>query len=221
MSKRNYVLAGVLVVTLTLAGLWWFTRSGTAPPVTEKLPRQSAQAAPGILSIEDRQAAQLGIRLAPATAAGEAPLATIPATIQPPANARVAVAATFPGVVMRTLVVEGDSVRQGQPLTIISSREVLTMGADLTRASARLGVARSSAARLSQLSREGIIAGARADDGSAGSELPIFGWNCCESPGISLETQITCRSPPSRHEYRLRARTSHTPPICPTTRNDG
>lgn len=167
MSKRNYVLAGVLVVTLTLAGLWWFTRSGTAPPVAEKLPRQSAQAAPGILSIEDRQAAQLGIRLAPATAAGEAPLATLPAVIQPPANARVAVAATFPGVVMRTLVVEGDSVRQGQPLAVISSREVLTMGADLTRASARLGAAQSSAARLSQLAHEGIIAGARADEANA------------------------------------------------------
>ncbi|MFC3216100.1 efflux RND transporter periplasmic adaptor subunit [Novosphingobium panipatense] len=87
--------------------------------------------------------------------------------IQPPANARVAVAATFPGVVMRTLVVEGDTVRQGQPLAVISSRDVLTMGADLTRANARAGVARSNAARLSQLAREGIIAGARADEAHA------------------------------------------------------
>ncbi len=168
MSKRNYVLAGAFVVALTLAGLWWLTTGpGTAPPVAEKIPLESARAAPGILSVGVKQADQLGIRLTPAVAAGEAPLATIPAVIQPPANARVAVAATFPGVVMRTLVVEGDSVRQGQPLAIISSREVLTMGADLTRASARLGVARSSAARLSQLSREGIIAGARSDEAQA------------------------------------------------------
>src|SRR3546814_14979578 len=41
------------------------------------------------------------------------------------------------------------------------------MGADLARASARLGVAQSNAARLSQLSREGIIAGARADEANA------------------------------------------------------
>src|SRR3546814_2035784 len=68
---------------------------------------------------------------------------------------------------MRTLVVEGDTVRQGQPLAIISSRDVLTMGADLTRANARAGVARSNAARLSQLAREGIIAGARADEANA------------------------------------------------------
>src|SRR3546814_11169906 len=106
----------------------------------------------------------LGIRLVPAIAAIEAPIAVIPAVIQPPANARVAVAATFPGVVMRTLVVEGDTVRQGQPLAIISSRDVLTMGADLTRANARAGVARSNAARPSQLARQGIRAGARPDD---------------------------------------------------------
>src|SRR3546814_10141582 len=41
------------------------------------------------------------------------------------------------------------------------------MGADLTRANARAGVARSNAARLSQLAREGIIAGARADEANA------------------------------------------------------
>src|SRR3546814_11328072 len=73
----------------------------------------------------------------------------------------------FRSVVMRTRVVEGDTVRQGQPLAIISSRDVLTMGADLTRANARAGVARSNAARLSQLAREGIIAGARADEANA------------------------------------------------------
>jgi cobalt-zinc-cadmium efflux system membrane fusion protein len=119
------------------------------------------------LPVDRKQAAQLGIRLAPAIAAIEAPIAVIPAVIQPPPNARVAVAATFPGVVMRTLVVEGDTVRQGQPLAVISSRDVLTMGADLTRAHARAGVARSNASRLSQLAREGIIAGARADEANA------------------------------------------------------
>ncbi|MCB4858709.1 efflux RND transporter periplasmic adaptor subunit [Sphingobium sp. PNB] len=169
MLNRSFILAGVAVIALTLAGLWWLTtRAGTAPPAAQSSPPvDSASAAPGHLRVEARQAAQLGIRLAPAVAASEAPLAIVPALIQPPANARVAVAATFPGVVMRTLVVEGDTVRRGQPLAVISSREVLMMGADLTRANVRLGVARSNAARLSQLSREGIIAGARADEASA------------------------------------------------------
>lgn len=165
MSKRNYLLAGVAVIALVL-GVWWFAGFGTAPEPGSQ-PSEAEKAAPDILPVDRKQAAQLGIRLAPAIAAIEAPIAVIPAVIQPPPNARVAVAATFPGVVMRTLVVEGDTVRQGQPLAVISSRDVLTMGADLTRAHARAGVARSNASRLSQLAREGIIAGARADEANA------------------------------------------------------
>ncbi len=165
MSKRNYILAGFAVIALAL-GIWWLAGSGTAPEPAPSSP-EAGKAAPGVLPVDRRQAAQLGIRLAPALTASEAPIAVIPAVIQPPANARVAVAATFPGVVMRTLVVEGDTVRQGQPLAVISSRDVLTMGADLTRANARAGVARANAARLSQLAREGIIAGARADEAHA------------------------------------------------------
>jgi len=166
MSKRSILLAGIAVAALAVAGWWWLAApTGTAPsPATEQA---AGAASPGILKVEDERAAALGIRLEAASAADEAPLGVVPAMIEPPANARVAVAATFPGVVTRTLVVEGDSVRQGQPLAIISSRDVLTMGADLARADARLGVARSNAARLSQLSREGIIAGARADQANA------------------------------------------------------
>lgn len=168
MSNRTYVLTGVgIVIGLTFAGLGWVaTRSGTVPPA--QAPSTSERpAAPSIFSVSTQQAAQLGIQLAAATSVDEVPLANIPAMIQPPANARVAVAATFPGAVVRTLVVEGDIVRQGQPLAVISSREVLTMGADLTRANARSDVARSNAARLSQLAREGIIAGARAEEANA------------------------------------------------------
>ncbi|CAN5297687.1 efflux RND transporter periplasmic adaptor subunit [soil metagenome] len=113
------------------------------------------------------QSRQLGITLTTAIPASEAPLADLPAIVAPPPNARVAVAASLPGVVMRTMVVEGDSVGRGQALAVIASRDVLSLGGDLTRASARLGVAQSNASRLSQLDREGIIAGARADEARA------------------------------------------------------
>jgi cobalt-zinc-cadmium efflux system membrane fusion protein len=65
------------------------------------------------------------------------------------------------------LVVEGQAVRRGQPLATISSRDVLMLGADLARSRARLGYAQSNAGRLGQLSREGVIAGSRADEASA------------------------------------------------------
>lgn len=148
-----------------LVGLWWLNVHNAEQPASQ--PTANAHTVDGRLAVDKQRVAQMGIRLAPAIAAGETPLATIPAVIQPPANARVAVAATFPGTVLRTLVVEGDSVRRGQPLAIIASREVLTMGADLTRAHARNGVAAANASRLAQLSREGIIAGARADEANA------------------------------------------------------
>lgn len=164
MSRRNYPIAGA-AVALALGALWWLAPH--SDPGTGKAPADKVQTAQGVLAIDAKRAAQMGIRVEQATAAEEAPLVTIPAVIQPPANARMAVAATFPGVVTRTLVVEGDSVRQGQALAIIASREVLTLGSDLTRAHARAGVAQSNAARLSQLSREGIIAPARADEARA------------------------------------------------------
>lgn len=127
----------------------------------------AAKPADGSIPLTADTIARLGLKFETAVAATEAPIAVVPALIAPPPNARVAVAATLPGVVTRILVVEGQEVRRGQPLAIISSRDVLSMGADLNRANARLGVAQSNASRLSQLEREGIIAGARADEARA------------------------------------------------------
>ena len=152
---------------LAAAGLgsWWAThRGGDAEPE----PAGAQDPGPGgVLMVEPARAAQMGVAMTAAVAAVDVPLARIPAIIQPPANARVAVTAIIPGVVSQTLVVEGDTVRKGQALALISSREVLTMAADLARANARLGVAQSNAARLTLLSQEGVIAGARTDDAHA------------------------------------------------------
>ncbi len=172
MPKRPARYAGVAAIALALSGAWWFTQRQPAAPAAAEAPAAAPKG--DLLRVDPRHAAALGIADAPAAAAGDVPIASIPATIQPPANARVAVAATFPGVVMRTLVVEGDAVRRGQPLAVIASRDVLTLGADLARAQARLGYARANAARLAQLSREGIIAGARADEaGAAATEARV------------------------------------------------
>ncbi|WP_336965806.1 efflux RND transporter periplasmic adaptor subunit [Sphingobium aquiterrae] len=168
--RQHYMFAGAAAILVAGAAAWWTLGGDTpAPPET-----QAAGASPGagtmsggILAVSPAQARQLGLRLSAAVQADEAPLADLPATIAPPPNARIAVAAALPGVVMRTMVVEGDSVRQGQPLATVASRDILILSGDLARASARLGVARSSAGRLRQLSREGIIAGARADEAGA------------------------------------------------------
>lgn len=129
---------------------------------------QAKPAAPkGMLALDGAELERLGIRFAAVEPATELPLATVPATLAPPPNARVAVAAIIPGVVTKTLVVEGDSVRRGQPLAVVASREMFTLAAGVEQASARAAMARANDRRLGQLAREGVIAGARADEARA------------------------------------------------------
>lgn len=161
--RQTYALGGAVAVALAGALAWWSYVPATPAPLS---PVQ-VQERDGVLAVPAMQVRQLGIAMQSAVAATDAPLADLPAMIAPPPNARVAVAASLPGVVMRTMVVEGDAVRRGQALAVIASRDVLSLGGDLARAGARLGVAQSNANRLSQLDREGIIAGARADEARA------------------------------------------------------
>jgi membrane fusion protein, heavy metal efflux system len=166
--KRKLIIGGAVTLPTVLAGLWWLTAptgSSAAPEAAE--PAVSRSARPDVITMSGDKIAQLGITFATAAQAGLVPLAALPAVVVPPPNARVAVAATFSGVVTRTLVVEGQAVRRGQPMAVISSRDVLMMGADLARSQARLGFAQSNAGRLNQLSREGVIAGSRADEAQA------------------------------------------------------
>lgn len=168
-QNRKLIAGGVAMLAVVLAGLWWTTQPSVAPAASTPAGSTSTrtQARPGVLPMSEEQITKLGIRLVPARQAGVVPLAALPAVIVPPPNARVAVAATFPGVVTRTMVVEGQTVRRGQVLAVISSRDVLMMGAELARSRARLGFAQSNAGRLGQLSREGVIAGSRADEAHA------------------------------------------------------
>lgn len=164
MGRNTVLLSSAALLAITLGG-WWALSPATPPTASETAAKPAAN--PDFLAVTTDKARLLGITVAAATAAAEVPLAQLPATISPPPNARVAVAATLPGTVQRTFVNEGDMVRSGQPLALVVSRDILTIGADLSRANARLGVSQASAARLSKLSREGIIAGARSDEAQA------------------------------------------------------
>ncbi len=106
-------------------------------------------------------------KTAVAEAAGEMPLGTVPATVTLPPAARVAVTAPFSGAVRKVHVIEGQEVRAGELLATIVSREALALAADRARADAELALARANAARIGQLAREGVVAGARADEAQA------------------------------------------------------
>jgi len=154
-----------LLPTLALVAMLCACSGGEAG---NDAPAQAAPKAPaGILPLSAAEIGRIGIRFAPVEAASDMPIATVPGTLAPPPNARVAVAAVIPGVVTRTLVVEGDTVRAGQPLAVVTARELYTLGAGIEQAAARVEVARASDRRLGQLAREGVIAGARADEARA------------------------------------------------------
>lgn len=120
-----------------------------------------------LLELTPAQVQGLALKFAAAQKADDYLIATLPAVIAPPPGARVAVAATFPGTVLQTLAVEGDTVKRGQPLAIIASREILTLSADLTGARAQLAAADANAKRQATLRDEGIVAGARAEEAEA------------------------------------------------------
>jgi membrane fusion protein, heavy metal efflux system len=166
---RNKWLIGGAIGLVALALTWWlWPRGGTSnPEIPASGTEVSKRSTPKEIALSSEQVKALSLQFAPVERADLVPIATIPAMVSPPPNARVAVAAQLPGVVTRVFVVEGQDVRAGQMLATVSSRDVVALAAELARAGARLDVARANAARLAQLSKEGIVAPARADEANA------------------------------------------------------
>ncbi|MBT2187884.1 efflux RND transporter periplasmic adaptor subunit [Sphingobium nicotianae] len=168
MNRNKWLIGGALGL-VALALVWWLVPHGGTGDPGDPAPEEKASVAgaPREMSLSAEQAKALSLHFARAEQASLVPIATVPAMVSPPPNARVAVAAQLPGVVMRVFVVEGQDVHAGQMLATVSSRDVVSLAAELARARARLDVARANAARLAQLSKEGIVAPARADEAGA------------------------------------------------------
>jgi len=168
MDRNKWLLGGGAGV-IAIALLWFMLpgKGGGAPASQTEQTAPGNAAAASDIPLTGDQAKAMGLRFAAALATSEMPVATLPAMVMPPPNSRVAVAAQLPGIVTRVHVVDGAMVTAGQTLATISSRDMVSLGADLSRARARLSVARANAARMNQLSREGIIAGARAEEAGA------------------------------------------------------
>lgn len=120
---------------------------------------------PGVVSLTDANA--MGVKAVAAAAASEMPLTTLPATLAPPLNGRVAVSAPFAGVVNQVDVLEGQTVRAGQRLATLFSPDALRVSAELAQAEAEARVAQAAARRQRMLADEGVIAGARAEEAEA------------------------------------------------------
>lgn len=111
--------------------------------------------------------ASLQIASAAAQVVDSIPLGTVPATVTLPPEARVAVTSQWPGAAVRVFVIEGQAVSRGQPLAVVRAAEPVQFGGELVRAQAEAGMAQARASRMAQLAREGIVAGARAEEAQA------------------------------------------------------
>lgn len=89
------------------------------------------------------------------------PLEQLPATVKLPLEGTSVVVTPLGGIALDVLVREGDTVKRGQPLARLQSREAMTLGADLSSAQGAYRVAAAQAARDEQLLKEGIVPQAR------------------------------------------------------------
>lgn len=110
------------------------------------------------------QAAQLrahGIELAAADAPSPLRGATLPAQVVVPTAQLRVVAAPLGGVIESLLVAPGETVRRGQPLARLASREILELQRDAAQASSQAALLQQNLARDEKLFAEGLIAEAR------------------------------------------------------------
>ncbi len=146
------------------AGLALVSACGQAGPAA---PTAAAVAQDGAIAVTAQALDRLGIKLAQAQPADVMPIGTVPGVVSLPPDARVAVTSAYAGTMIKVLVIQGQAVRQGDVLGIMKAAESVQFGAALARAQAELPVVAANAARLNQLSREGIVAPARADEARA------------------------------------------------------
>ncbi|MEJ2408175.1 MAG: efflux RND transporter periplasmic adaptor subunit [Novosphingobium sp.] len=156
------LLAGAAAALLAVAGgAYYAFKPDTAPQETAEAPAGD----PGALRAE--QVRKLDIRTQAAVAADAVPLGTVPGQVSLPPDAKVAVTTPFSGTVRQVMVLQGQQVLRGQSLAIVHAAEPVQFSADLSRAQADLAVDRARAKRLEALARDGIVAGARADEAAA------------------------------------------------------
>ena len=158
-------LAAVAVVAVVL--MWWLWPKAPAEAPAEAAP---VLAADGSLGLTDEQIRTQGIAAETVTAATDIPVPGLPAEATAPFDASARVVVPYAGVVTRLAVDEGTTVRRGEPLAIVQSREWLAAQAALASARGEAMAASAQARRDRQLLAEGIIPAARDEQARARAE---------------------------------------------------
>lgn len=116
-----------------------------------------------LLPLSPQQIERLGIRTAPVRPAATKPVVSVLGRVTPAPGARVPVSAPFAGTVKSLVRLEGETVKQGDPLVIITSTEIYRLSGQ----EARYRSAKAAADRAQLLVKEGIAPASRAEEANA------------------------------------------------------
>ncbi len=105
----------------------------------------------------------LGVETAPARAAAADRLSHLPAHVVVPNAQQRFVAAPIGGLVTELRAGVGDTVKQGQPLALVVSAELLSLQREIAQAAAERERAQRALARDEQLLAEGLVAESRVE----------------------------------------------------------
>jgi cobalt-zinc-cadmium efflux system membrane fusion protein len=119
------------------------------------------------LTIRPEQMQQFYAREAEVRLAPKSIVASLPATIVSPMNARVAVAAPFAGTVVKLHVLPGQAVRKGDALVTLASRDLQETLVRLKQAEAELQAAEVLARRQRELFRKNLVMANRVAEAEA------------------------------------------------------
>lgn len=125
------------------------------------------------LAVGEAQISRLGIRTAEVRDARVEATATLPATVVPPLNGRVAAAVPYAGTVLSVAVLPGQVVRKSEPLLTVASRELIEAISRLRQAEADLHAADAVSRRYGLLAEKDIVARNRAEEAAAQREKAL------------------------------------------------
>lgn len=109
------------------------------------------------LALTPEQIKQLAIEVADVRVATRSIVTTLPATIIPPINTRIAITAPFSGTVLMAQALPGQSVREGDILVALASRDLSETVVRLKQAEADLQAAEVLARRQRELFQKNLV----------------------------------------------------------------
>ncbi|MCI4591711.1 efflux RND transporter periplasmic adaptor subunit [Sphingobium sp. BYY-5] len=149
---KSFTYAVPLALALSLAAC----SGGTADNATPQAHEEDHEEEEGVVTLTDAQIRSAQIELVPVDAAGTKGMLSLPATIEADPQGIQIVTAAIGGRIVALNRNLGETVRGGETLVVVESREAAQIQGDIEAASARLTLARSNLAREQRLFAEKV-----------------------------------------------------------------